>query len=172
MPAITSLQNFSSITESFTLDGIVILALVAVLFVYIIRYGKEHIISLILALYIALLAFIHFPYKEQFLLFSKTEMQHLVSNTLIFVTFTVIGYLAVSPMLRNRYSSYGNGTWFEGILLSIATVALLIAFSYHVLPIASLYTFGESIATLFAPSQFFFWWLASPLVVLLLVGRR
>ena len=128
--------------------------------------------SLILALYVALIAFVYFPYKETFLLFTETEMQHLLSNAIVFGVFTIISYLAIAPLLRNRYAPHTKKRWFEALLLSAATTALLIAFSYHVLPIANLYTFNEQVAELFAPSQFFFWWLTAPIVVLLVVGRR
>lgn len=172
MPDLAFTPNISSLLESFTLDGIAIVALVAVLFFYTVRYGKEQAISLVLALYIALLAFIYFPYKERFLFFTENETQLLLSSALLFGVFTILGYLAVAPLLRNRYAAYGNGKWVEALLLSVATVALLVAFSYHVLPITSLYTFGEPITNLFAPSQFFFWWLTAPAVVLMLIGRR
>jgi len=164
--------NVTSFIQAFSIDVFVIAALFAALFAYTLYHGKESIITLILSLYVALLVFIHFPYKERFLLFTETEMQHLISNALIFGVFVIVSYLAFAPLLRNRYAGHTRKRWFEALLLSAATIALLIAFSYHVLPIASLYTFGEQIAGLFAPSQLFFWWLVAPVAVLLLVGRH
>lgn len=158
--------------RSFSVDAFVLVGLVVVLFFFGLRYDKGSIIALILSLYVALLAYIHFPFKEQILLFGANDFQILVSNAILFSLFTIIIYTIINRVFYAEFPSRSGRRFTQAFLLALAGTALLIAFSYHVLPITSVYDFGASVDALFAPSSLFFWWLIAPLVVFLFVIRR
>lgn len=158
--------------RSFSVDAIVVITLVAALFFFGLRYGKGSIIALVLSLYVALLSYIHFPFKEQFLLFGVDEFRVFISNIVLFGLFTIIIYSVIRRVFYAEFPTRSRRRFTQAFLLSLGGTALLIAFSYHVLPITTVYDFGASIDALFAPSSFFFWWLIAPLVVFLFVIRR
>jgi len=54
------------------------------------------------------------------------------------------------------------------IMAFLATVVVMI-FSFNVLPVTDLLTPGTPIQSLFAPAEYFFWWLLLPLVVLFFI---
>jgi len=54
------------------------------------------------------------------------------------------------------------------LLLAVAGTILIMVFSFHVLPVTEFLTPGTPIQSLFAPAQYFFWWLLVPFVILYL----
>lgn len=144
-----------------------LLTFVALLLFSIIR-GRRAITSLILGLYLALLISIKFPYYTQI----SDAVGFLSDTTLAILIFAV--FTAFCSMLMDRLLFYRiDETAFEGFgkkaVLAILGTMLVLAYSYHVLPIASLIDPGIPANILFAPSEYFFWWLLGPLVVLFLM---
>lgn len=141
-----------------------LLTFVALLLFSIVR-GRRAITSLILGLYFALLISLKFPYYGSI----YGAIGFLNDTTLSIIIFTA--FAAFSAMLMDRLLFYRiDETAFEGIgkktaLAALGTV-LILAYSYHVLPVVGLIDPGTSAAMLFAPEEYFFWWLLAPLVVL------
>jgi len=52
------------------------------------------------------------------------------------------------------------------VLFSLMATILIMAYSYHVLPVTDIITPGSPIQALFAPEDRFFWWLTLPLIAL------
>jgi len=141
-----------------------LLTFVALLLFSVVR-GRRAITSLILGLYFALLISLKFPYYEAI----YNAIGFLNDATLSIIIFTA--FAAFSAMLMDRLLFYRiDETAFEGIgkkaaLATLGTM-LILAYSYHVLPVTGLIDPGTSAAMLFAPEEYFFWWLVAPLVVL------
>jgi len=134
----------TDLTSVFSYDLAVIAVAAILLFIFALRYGKESILSLIFSLYVGLLVFLHFPYMEQFLFFKESATQLLLSKALIFLVFVVISYVILNRVVYSDYSPGVPGRWFEAGLLSGAAILLLLAFSYQILPVTTLYDFGDS----------------------------
>jgi hypothetical protein len=144
-----------------------LLTFVALLLFSIIR-GRRAITSLILGLYLALLISMKFPYYGRI----HDTIGFLSDTTLSIITFAV--FTAFCSMLMDRLLFYRiDETAFEGFgkkaVLAVLGTILVMAYSYHVLPITNIIDPGVPANILFAPQDHFFWWLMGPLVVLFLM---
>ncbi len=164
-------ESFSFFSE-LSIASLVAILTAATLFTFAIRYGKDRIIALIFSLYISLLVYIHFPYTSKFSLFTGSDVNILLSNAIIFFAFVIGIYVIIERVIFTDYPDRGIKRFIEALSLSLAATALLIAFAYNVLPIASFYSFAPPIKLLFSSSDFFFWWLTVPLLSILLVAKR
>ena len=133
---------------------------------YSIFKGRQAIMNLILGLYIALLISIEFPYYD--FIFSGLESdQGIAAMKLGFfgvaTILSTILFFRISPdeFRENKFESLG-----KKILLAGAATILIMIFSFQVLPVTEFLTPGTPIQSLFAPEQYFFWWLILPLVAL------
>jgi amino acid transporter len=130
--------------------------------------GRHALINIIFSLYLALLVALKFPY---FSLFIGTESKatDAVVMIVIFLIFTALGmFLFRKHLLADDYERAFEHFWSKFALAIMATI-LVMAYSYHALPVTELITPGSPIQALFAPEQNFFWWLMLPLVVLFFV---
>jgi len=164
-------EIFTSFTD-LSIASTVAIATTAALFVFALRYGKDRMIALIFSLYISLLVYIHFPYTEKFLLFTGSDIKILLSNAIIFFAFVIMVYVIIERVIFADYPSRGTRRLLEAFLLSLAATALLIAFAYNILPIASFYSFDQPIELLFESYDYFFWWLTVPLISILFLAKR
>lgn len=175
MGTTTIVGYFSEVTDfvqTFSLDLVVIATTLLILFAFSIRFGKGAIITLIFSFYVGLLTYLHFPYTERFLFFTETETQLFFSNAVIFIAFVIISYIILGRVVYSDFLKKRHERLIEAGLLSAAATLLLLAFSYQILPVTTLYNFGEPVDALFESSTFFFLWLVIPLGVVLLTTRR
>jgi len=130
--------------------------------------GKYAIINIILALYLALLISLKFPYYN-FFLNAGSASSDAVVKIFIFVIFTIFGIILFRKHIPG--DDYESAFQHFGKKLLLATMAtvLVMAYSYQALPVTELITPGSPIQSFFGPEQNFFWWLILPLVVLLFV---
>lgn len=135
-----------------------------VFFGYAIIRGRQALINLILGLYLALLISLEFPYYD-YILNGAEGNQFSTSGVMIavFAVFTVISTFLFGRLMPGDYDE----TAFEGfgkkLIFALLGSVLIMAYSYHVLPVTDLITPGSPIQTLFGPESRFFWWLLIPL---------
>lgn len=138
------------------------------LFAYAIIRGQRALLSLVFGLYIALLISVEFPYYGK-LNEALSFMSEAAIRMAMFALFTAFG----SYLFERLLSRLLDETAIEGIgkkvILSILATALVMSFSYHVLPITNLIDPGARIGALFAPQEYFFWWLLLPLLGIMFV---
>ncbi len=130
--------------------------------------GKYAIINIILALYLALLVSLKFPYYD-FFLNAGNPSSNAVVMIVIFVIFTILGIVLFRKHIPG--DDYESAFQHFGKKLLLATMAtvLVMAYSYQALPVTELITPGSPIQSLFGPPEHFFWWLVAPLIALLFV---
>ncbi len=158
--------------SAYTVDVGIVVILFLALYWFTLRYGKGRGISLILSLYIALLAFTHFPFRGWFQVLGTAEKQVLFAEGGIFLCMVVLITYIVSRLVTAEFPLWGLARTFEAVLIAGGASILVLSFWYQLLPLSNLYAFGEPIQALFAPSELFFWWLLAPLGAFLLMGRR
>lgn len=131
--------------------------------------GRRAVTSLILGLYFALLISLKFPYYEE-----VHGIVGFVSETilsiLLFAVFTTFCALLMDRLLFYRIDEAAFEGFGKKVVLAVLGTALIMAYSYHVLPVTSIIDPGASAQMLFAPEEYFFWWLVGPLVVLFLMS--
>lgn len=146
----------------------VLLLVFGALFAYGIVRGQRPLLSLTLGLYIALLISLKFPYYES-LEKGLSFMSPSAIKISLFAVFAAFGSFIFERLL----SRVIDETAIEGIgkkvILSILTTALVLSYSYHVLPITEMVDPGAKIGVLFASPSSFFWWLLAPLVGIIFI---
>lgn len=146
-----------------------LLIIFGLIFFYSIAKGRQAVINLIIGLYLALLISIQFPYYSQLLNGITSSQGIALAKLVIFVVFTVImtwlsARIMPDEFRENKFESFG-----KKFILAISATILIMAFSFNVLPVTEFMTPGTPIQSLFAPEQYFFWWLLLPLVVLFIL---
>lgn len=132
--------------------------------------GRRSLVCLILGLYIALLISLKFPYYEELFAFAaRSGLSNTIFSIIIFVLFTGIGTILFERLLADDYEERAVEGMLKKVFLASLGTILVIAFSYHVLPVTSIIEPSASLNALFAPPEYFFWLLIVPLVGLLFV---
>jgi hydrogenase-4 membrane subunit HyfE len=130
--------------------------------------GKYALVNIILSLYLALLIALKFPYYDIILRGEHTTTNALTSIAL-FLVLTFLGAWLMRRLIPgDDYERTFESFSMKFILALMATV-LVMAYSYHVLPVTDFITPGSPIQSLFAPEEHFFWWLILPLIALVFV---
>jgi hypothetical protein len=137
-----------------------ILVFLALLVFAMIR-GRHALVNLILGLYLAFLAFLKFPYFDKLL---GSASNNALALVLIFAVFTTLTTILLGKLMATDPDEPAFEKFNKKVILSILGAILIMAYSYHALPVTDIITPGSPIQSLFAPEQNFFWWLLLPLV--------
>ncbi len=130
--------------------------------------GRYFLVNIILSLYISFLILLTFPYFN-LLLTENEPTKNAIVKIVLFVAITGL----VSRLFRRHIPGDDYEKVFGGLgqklLLSAMATVLVMVFSYHALPVTELIHPGTPIQSLFAPQEYFFWWLILPLVLLFII---
>lgn len=134
-----------------------------VFLVYGVIRGRAAIVNLILGLYFALLISLKFPYYDLLLGSMQNKTIPMIA---LFAVFTIaatfiFGRLMPTDTLESSFEGFG-----KKLLFAFVASVLVMAYSYHVLPVTDLVTPGSHIQALFGPEDRFFWWLIIPFAAL------
>ena len=130
--------------------------------------GRQAVINVITGLYLALLISLEFPYYDVFLAQATTAHSESIGKLLLFAIFTFLATILITRVMPNEFREKKFESFGKKLLLAVAGTILIMVFSFHVLPVTEFLTPGTPIQSLFAPTQYFFWWLLVPFVVLYL----
>jgi hypothetical protein len=156
-------MDFSSVIDYIQSALVPLLTFIALLFFSIIR-GRRAITSLILGLYFALLISLKFPYYGNIYSVAGDFITETVLSIIVFAVFTTVFSLLMDRLLFYRIDESAFEGFGKKLVLAILATILIMAYSYHVLPITNLVNPGFPASMLFAPQEYFFWWLIIPLV--------
>lgn len=132
--------------------------------------STQSLVNFTLGLYLALLISLEFPYYDRILAsFGGSPRTEAIVMIVLFIAFAGLATLLFSHLLPTdggepAFENFTNKTFF-----AIGATILVMAYSYHALPITELMEPGTPIQYLFEPQQNFFWWLLVPLVLLFLL---
>lgn len=154
----------------FAYECIYFLVVFGVLFLFTLTQGRQAMINVLAGLYLALLLSIHFPYYNALLSLSEDARIVAGLKILIFLTFTIFAVwlfyrIMPSAFLEGKFESFG-----KKIILALGGTILVMVFSFSVLPVTEFLNPGTPLQSIFAPSEYFFWWLLLPLVILVIAG--
>jgi len=146
-------------------ESIYLILVFGVFLGYAMMRGKQSLVNLILGLYFALLISLKFPFYDRIL--SGVDNARLSDSVIIIGIFVVFTFLATLFFTRLMPRDYDDST-FSGfgkkLILALLASALVMAYSYHVLPVTELITPGSPIQMLFSGDSYFFLWLLAPMV--------
>jgi hypothetical protein len=126
--------------------------------------GVQAIVNLILGLYLALLISLKFPYYTYVLSETRDAASDAAIMILIFATFTILATILFGRIMTTDFEEAAFQSFSKKVIFSILATILVMAYSYHALPVTDIITPGSPIQTLFEPASHFFWWLMVPLV--------
>ena len=147
---------------------IFLLAVFGFFLVWAIVRGRQAVINVIFGLYFALLISLEFPYYETFLPAGGSAHTLAIGKMVIFTIFTALATILIARVMPSPFKEKKFESFFKKLLLALGGTILIMVYSFHVLPVTEFVTPGTPIASLFAPKEWFFWWLLLPMVFLYL----
>lgn len=126
--------------------------------------GRRAITSLILGLYFALLISLKFPYYERVSHAFGSLLGSAALSIVVFAVFTILFAVLMDRLLFYRVDETAFQAFGKKLALAILATILVMLYSYHVLPITTIVNPGYPANVLFAPPEYFFWWLIVPLI--------
>lgn len=133
---------------------------------YALARGRQALINVIMGLYLALLISLKFPYYDLVLGRVGGPKGESITMLAVFAAFALFSTLLFGRLMPSEFDEGTFESFGKKLLFALAGTVLIMAFSYHALPITDFIDPGSPIQHLFAPSEWFFWWLILPLVVL------
>jgi hypothetical protein len=130
--------------------------------------GRQTVINHIAGLYLAVLITSQFPYYDALLSSLSKASMIAVAKLVIFILVTIACTKLFERIMPEEYREGRFESFGKKIMLSLGATILVMIFSFNVLPVTELLTPGTPIQSLFAPEQYYFWWLILPLIFLYL----
>lgn len=173
MTAIEGLTQVSTVATPIAMnawgamsDFLIIIIMVLVLVVFARGIGRGPFVALLLSFYCAYALYAMFPYMSY--LPTAPAATALFAHVGLYLALSVAFYIILRRVVVSDFLYIGS---FGLIILSFLGAGFLIALSYHVFPVDSLYHFTPAIDALFAARQYFFWWFVAPAIGLFFLAR-
>jgi hypothetical protein len=147
---------------------LVLIVLTLAVYMFAMREGGAGVISLNISLYCGYALYSVFPYRDAIIGVGATPLVQAILAVVLFVAATAGPFIIV---MRLTAPSFGQLSFFQGLLLSLVAAVFLIALGYHVFEISDIYTFSDPLNQLFEPKGYFFYWFIAPLIGLYFLAR-
>ncbi|HVB20127.1 MAG TPA: hypothetical protein VNF51_02505 [Candidatus Paceibacterota bacterium] len=157
----TALTVWSSMS-----DFLIILVLVSIFFLFAWYVGRGPFVAVLLAFYCAYALYVMFPYMSY--LPTAPALTALLVHIGLYAGLALVFYIILRRVVVSDFLYIGI---FGLIALSFLGAAFLLAFAYHVFPVAAVYNFTPAVAVLFRPEKYFFWWFIAPAIGLFFLAR-
>lgn len=151
--------NTAMTVWNFASDFVIIIALVAFFFLFAWYVGRGPFVAIILSYYGAYAVYVAFPYEQY--LPQAPALTALLTHVGVYAGLGFAFYIILRRVVVSDFLSVGN---IGLIVLSFLASTFLIAMSYHMFPITSIYDFTPAMDVFFAPKEFFFWWFVAPVI--------
>ncbi len=151
---------------SFLQESLFVIVVFVCFLFYALARGRQALINVIMSLYLALLISLKFPYYDFILGRGGSERNEAILMIAVFAVFAIFSVLLFGRLMPSEFDEGTFESFGKKIAFALAGTVLIMAYSYHALPITELIDPGSPIQQLFAPNDWFFWWLILPLVVL------
>lgn len=162
-------MDVSIFTEVFQ-EFLFVLVVFALFLAIALRKGRQTTVNIIFGLYFGLLLSLQFPYYDTLLAGVDSDSGQALFRILLFSVFAVLSTWLFARVLPREYSERMFEGFFKKLALASAGAVLVVLFSHNVLPIPELINITTPLSTYFAQSEYFFWWLLAPLIVIFLVN--
>lgn len=147
---------------------LVLIVLTVVIYFFAMREGGAGVISLNISLYCGYAIYSVFPYRDAIVGIGATALVQAVLAIVLFIAATAVPFLIA---MRLTAPSFGQLSFFQGLLLSLVASVFLLALGYHVFDITNIYKFPDPLNQLFEPEGYFFYWFIAPLLGLYFLAR-
>ncbi len=128
--------------------------------------GRQALINVIMGLYFALLITLKFPYFDALTGSMESAKGQSIVMIVVFLIFAILATILFGRLMPREWQEKVFESFHKKIAFALAGTILVMAFSYHALPITEIIDPGSPVQYLFSSEQSFFWWLMAPLVIL------
>lgn len=128
--------------------------------------GRQALINCIVGLYLGLFVTLEFPYTDLLAARIDSATMLAIAKLALFTFLTTLATIIVVRVMPDEFRENRLESVPKKLLLAAVATILVMVFSFHGLPVTELLTPGTPIQSLFAPEQYFFWWLILPLAAL------
>jgi hypothetical protein len=128
--------------------------------------GRQALINVIMGLYFALLITLKFPYFDTFTSGVESAKGKSIVMIVVFSIFAILATILFGRLMPREWQEKVFESFGKKIAFALAGTVLVMAYSYHALPITEIIDPGSPMQYLFGSEHYFFWWLLLPLVVL------
>ena len=146
-------------------DVALLLVVLLILFFYAMYFGRNRIVSFILAFYPASFLYSIFPFSEK-LTILHGDIPLLFNKIGIFLIFFLPLNIIINRYIFAESDYSGNSHMFRTFGLALASLILLVLFSYTIINLNILHNFSETIDVLFVGTVRIFWWNVAPLAIM------
>jgi hypothetical protein len=160
------MQMDTTLILNYLSESAYLLIVFSVFFALAIFKGRQMLINIICGLYLALLITIQFPYYDLILGDLKQAMVIAIAKLVLFIITFILTTLLFKRIMPREYDENKFESFGKKIILALGATVLVMAFSFNILPVTEFLTPGTPVQSLFAPQEYFFWWLMLPLVIL------
>lgn len=159
------LTSIFTFTKFFSGDLAFLLVLFVLFFIFVMYMGRGMIVSFILAYYPATSLYTTFPFLSKFLVLHGDNMV-LLNKIGIFLLFLVPLVIIIDRYIFSASEYGGSNGVLKSAGLSIASVALVVLFSYNIVNYDLFHNFSTQIDQLFTFSGALFYWNLGPILLL------
>lgn len=160
------MQMDTTLILNYLSESAYLLIVFSVFFALAIFKGRQMLINIICGLYLALLITTQFPYYDLILGDLKQAMVIAIAKLVLFIITFILTTLLFKRIMPREYDENKFESFGKKMILALGATVLVMAFSFNILPVTEFLTPGTPVQSLFAPQEYFFWWLMLPLVIL------
>lgn len=147
-------------------ESLFVIIVFTAMIAYALVRGKQAIINLILGFYFALLLTMQFPYTDAIRNVIAQPQGDAYATLLLFLLFTILATVLFTRLMPREFDEKPHQGLGHKLLFALGATMLVMAYSYHVLPVTTFVDPGSPIQKLFGPEEGFFVWLVLPLILL------
>jgi hypothetical protein len=147
-----------------------LLILFGISLVYVLARGRQHLINLMVGLYLGLLFLQLFPYKEVFTKGFQGDDGEAIVTLGIFAIFTIFSTLFFSKLMPREYLEGTFESFGKKLFLALSSTLLLMTLSTHFLPVGELVDIGTPLPPIVLSSELGFFSLILTLILLFLLA--
>lgn len=145
---------------------LIALIIFAILLIFAWRFGRGALVALLIALYAAYAPYLFFPYTS--ILPTSPALTAFLAHAGLYAAMAVVFYLIIRRIISPDFFSIGT----IGLcILAALGACFIVALGAQAFSANAVYQFTPTIAALFVPSQYFFWWFIGPAVGMFIFVR-
>ncbi len=154
-------------------DLFIILFFVVAAFLYGLSLGRDRIIVILVSIYVALAIVNTAPYLNNFSAEISFNNASIFKVTIFLGIFIVLFFLlSRSALLNTIAASDSPGRWWQSIVFSFFHVGLMLSILMTYLPKEVLGNVSENMRNLFISDPAKFFWLVTPIVMMVLIRKN
>jgi len=161
----TLFSYFIQLRSVLTSDIVALGVIFAVFLAYIMFFGRNMMISLILAFYPSTLLYKTFPFIDK-LMIVQGERLLIINKGVIFLIFLVPLTIIISRYVLSESVYTGSSHIIRTLGFALAGLIMVLLFSYGIVNLDPLHNFSISVDALFVGADKIFYWNLAPLLLL------